>query len=179
MSFQLPQIRQATLADVVPLEGLLGAAVRYVLPGFAGPLRSPLPLRHLASLERMLIADGTALVVEAGSETLAFAAWSRRDRDAATAGAGAGARPLDPATQPARVYSLALRSDFTGRGLGGGLLEACAAAARSDGYRRIALLARPEAVAMAIRAGFDEIGRRQVELDGEPVDAVEMEQRLG
>ena len=176
MSFRLPEIRPATMADVVPLESLLADAVRYVLPGFNGPLRSALPLRHLASLERMLITDETALIVEAGEETLAFAAWSRRDRDAATA--AGGARPLDPATEPARVYSLAVRADFTGRGLGGGLLETCAAAAREDGFRRITLLARPEAVAMAIRAGFDELGRRSIELDGDLVEGVEMSQRL-
>jgi ribosomal protein S18 acetylase RimI-like enzyme len=177
MNFQLPEIRPATMADVVALEGLLEGAVRYVLPGFSGPLRSPLPLRHLASLERMLISDGTALVVEAGAETLAFAGWSRRDRDAATAGP-LGARPLDPATDAARVYSLVVRSDFTGRGLGGGLLEACAADARAEGFRRIALVARPEAVLMAIRAGFDEKGRHSVDLDGTTTDAVDMEQRL-
>jgi GNAT superfamily N-acetyltransferase len=178
MSFRLPEIRPATLGDVVPLEDLLATATRYVLPGFMGPLRSPPALRHLASLERMLIADGTALLVEAGDETLAFAAWSRRDRDAATAGSGGGAPRLDPATQPARVYSLAVRADFTGRGLGGGLLEACVAAARNEGYRRIVLLARPEAAPVAIRAGFDEVRRRSVELDGEIVEGVEMEERL-
>jgi GNAT superfamily N-acetyltransferase len=177
VSFQLPEIRPAGLGDVVGLEGLLDGATRYVFPGFAGSLRSALPLRHLASLERMLIADGTALVVEAGGEALAFGAWSRRDRDAATAGP-AGARVLDPDSEPARVLSLAVRSDFAGRGLGGGLLEACAAGARAEGFRRIALMARPEAVAMAIRAGFDEVRRHALELDGQPVDAVEMEQRL-
>ena len=176
MSFHLPAIRPATQADIVALEGLLEGAVRYVLPGFSGPLRSPLPLRHLASLERMLISDGTALLVEAGEETLAFAGWSRRDRDAATA--EGGARPLDPAAEAARVYSLAVRSDFTGRGLGGGLLEACAADARVEGFRRISLVARPEAVLMAIRAGFDEKGRRAIDLDGSPTEAVDMEHRL-
>jgi GNAT superfamily N-acetyltransferase len=177
VNFQLPEIRPATLADVVNLEALLGDALRYVRPGFEGPLRAPLPLRHLASLDRMLIADGTALLVEAGDQLLAFAAWSRRDRDAATAGEG-GARPLDPETEAARVYSLAVRSDFTGRGLGGGLLEACAADARAEGFRRIVVLAIPDAAAMAVRAGFDEVRRRSVELDGEPVDGVELERRL-
>jgi GNAT superfamily N-acetyltransferase len=177
MSFRIPEIRPALLADVIALEGLLAGAVRYVLPGFAGPLTAPLPLRHLASLDRMLIADGTGLVVEAGDEPLAFGAWSRRDRDPATAGPG-GARLLDPAAEPARVLSLAVRADFTGRGLGAGLLETAAAAARTEGYRRLKLLARPEAVAMAIRCGFAEQGRRTIELDGEPVEAVEMEQRL-
>jgi GNAT superfamily N-acetyltransferase len=148
-----------------------------VLPGFVGPLTGPLPLRHLASLDRMLIADGTAVIVEAGDELLAFGAWSRRDRDAATSGP-AGARPLDPALEAARVLSLAVRADITGRGLAAGILESVAADVRAEGYRRLALMARPEAVTMATRCGFDEVGRRTVRVDGQPVDAVQMEQRL-
>jgi N-acetylglutamate synthase-like GNAT family acetyltransferase len=177
VNFQLPEIRPASLADVVALEALLGDAVRYVLPGLVGPLSGPLPLRHLASLDRMLIADGTALIVEAGGESLAFGAWSRRDRDPATAGP-AGARALDLETEAARVLSLAVRADFTGRGLAAGILETAAAQARAEGYRRLVLLARPEAVAMAIRCGFDEVGRRSVEVDGKPVEAIEMALRL-
>lgn len=175
LQFQIPEIRRASLADAVVLDELLPMATRYVLPGFQGPLAGPLPLGHIASLDRMLVADGTAFVVEVSMVPLAFGAWSRRDRDPGQPG---GARALDPATEPARVLSLAVRSDFTGRGLAAGILEECAAAALAEGFGSLTLLAIPDAVAMCIRCGFEEVGRRVVVVDGIPRDGVEMSQRL-
>jgi hypothetical protein len=179
LQFRIPEIRPATLADAVILDELLPRCTRYVLPGFSGSLRSPLPQGHLASLDRMLVADGTAYIVSAGIEPLAMGGWSRRDRDpGAQREAGGGARLLDPETEAARVLSLAVRTDFTSKGLAAGILEECAVVARAEGFRRLAVMAIPEAVAMCIRCGFEEVARRTVELDSQPVAAVEMELRL-
>jgi len=179
LQFQIPEIRPATMGDAVILDELLPLATRYALPGFSGPLRTPVRLGQLASLDRLLVADGTAYVVFMGVQPLAMGGWSRFERDpAAPREPGGGARRLDPETEAARVYSLAVRSNFAGLGLAAGILEECAAAARVEGFRRLALMAIPEAVSMCIRCGFEEIRRLQVELDGELVPAVEMELRL-
>lgn len=179
LTFQVPEIRPATMGDAVILDEFLPLATRYVLPGFAGPLRTPLPLGQLASLDRLLVADGTSYIVFMGIQPLAVGGWSRFERDpTAPREMGGGARPLDPATEAARVYSLAVRSNFSGLGLAAGILEECAAAARAEGFTRLAMMAIPEAVSMSTRCGFEEIRRVQVELDGSLTPAVEMELRL-
>jgi GNAT superfamily N-acetyltransferase len=114
-----------------------------------------------------------------GIAPLAFGGWSRRDRDPGAArDAGGGARALDPATEPARIVSLAVRSDFSGRGLAAGIVDECAATARLEGFTRIAVMSTPEAEAMFVRCGFDVVRRPTLELDSQPVPAVEMELRL-
>lgn len=179
LQFRIPEIRPANLGDGELLDALLDGATRYVLPGFVGPLAASLPIRHLASQDRMLVADGTGYIVSMGDTPLAFGAWSRRDRDPATAAAHGGAAPLlEPGRDAARVLSLAVRGDFTGKGLAAGLLDEFAQAARAEGYTRLALMAIPDAVAMAIRCGFDEVGRATIEVDGTATDAIRMERRI-
>jgi GNAT superfamily N-acetyltransferase len=179
LQFRIPEIRPANLGDGELLDALLDGATRYVLPGFVGPLAGALPIRHLASQDRMLVADGTGYIVSMGDTPLAFGAWSRRDRDPAAAGANGGAAPLlVPGHDAARVMSLAVRRDFTGKGLAAGLLDECAEAARAEGYTALAMMAVPDAVAMAIRSGFDEIERAVLEVDGHAMDAVQMRRRL-
>ena len=134
LKFRIPEIRPAGLGDGALLDDLLAGATRYLLPGFVGPLAAALPIRHLASLDRMLVADGTGYLVSMGDTPLAFGAWSRRDRDPAAAAANGGAAPLlVPSRDAARVLSLAVRGDFAGKGLAAGILDECAAAARAEG----------------------------------------------
>ena len=97
---------------------------------------------YVGEVDRMLIADGTYFVAEAGGEIVACGGWSRRDRLYTGSGDGAeDARLLDPATEGARVRAMFVRADWTRRGLGRAILEACQAAARSEGFRRLQLMA--------------------------------------
>ena len=83
----------------------------------------------------MLLADGTYFVLESGGELVACGGWSRRDKLYTGSGDGADdARLLDPATEPARVRAMFVRADWTRRGLGRRILEACEAAARDEGF---------------------------------------------
>ena len=109
-----------------------------------------------------LIADGTYFVAEADGELIACGGWSRRDKMYAGAGDAAGdARLLDPATEPARIRAMFVRSDWTRRGLGRRILEACEAAARDEGFRRLVLGATlpgpPLYEAYGFRATEDEV----------------------
>ena len=48
---------------------------------------------------------------------------------------------LDPAVEPAKVRAMFVRDDWTRHGLGRRILEECKAAARREGFRRLALMA--------------------------------------
>ena len=62
-------------------------------------------------MDRTLIADGTYFVAEADDELIACGGWSRRDKMYAGKGDAAGdARLLNPATEPARIRAMFVRS---------------------------------------------------------------------
>ncbi|HKO34297.1 MAG TPA: GNAT family N-acetyltransferase, partial [Candidatus Limnocylindria bacterium] len=81
--------------------------------------------------------------------------WSRRDKMYAGAGDAAGdGRLLDPAEEPARIRAMFVRSDWTRRGLGRRILEACEAAARAEGFSKLVLGATLSGRALYEAYGF-------------------------
>ena len=101
----------------------------------------PLAARYLTEPDTVLIDDGTYFVHEAGGELVACGGWSRRDKLYTGSGDADGdARPLDPATEPARVRAMFVRADWTRRGLGRRILEECERAAGREGFRKLALV---------------------------------------
>ena len=132
------------------------------LPGWYDAEQTEAAIEYVASVDRTLIADGTYFVAEADGELVACGGWSRRDKMYAGAGDAAGdGRLLDPVTEPARVRAMFVRSDWTRRGLGRRILEACEAAARAEGFSRLALGATlpglPFYEAYGFRATEDEV----------------------
>ena len=142
---------------------------------------------YVASVDRTLIADGTYFVRERPTASWSPAAAGAAAR-APTRGSGgvedegAGdARLLDPAAEPA-TCARHVRACPTGarRGLGRRILEACEAAARAEGFRRLVLGAtlpgRPFYEAYGFRATGDE---RVLMPNGVELAAVLMEMPLG
>jgi GNAT superfamily N-acetyltransferase len=124
---------------------------------------------HIAALDPRLLEDGTYLVHEAGGEIVAAGGWSRRARLYAGAGAGVeddDERRLDPRTEAARVRAMFVRGDWTRRGLGRAILEACAAAARAEGFRRLTLMATLPGVPLYLACGFRAVERVDITLPG-------------
>jgi len=162
------------------IDALMKASTRDLFPGWYDEEQIAASIQYVASVDRMLIADGTYFVAEAEGELVACGGWSRRDKLYSGAGDGAqDARLLNPATEPARVRAMFVRSDWTRRGLGRRILEACEAAARAEGFRKLALGAtlpgRPLYEAFGFQATGDEIVRMP---NGVELRAVLMEMPL-
>jgi GNAT superfamily N-acetyltransferase len=131
------------------------ASTQALFPHFYDERQTASSVAHVASLDRMLIDDGTYLVIEAEGELVACGGWSRRDRLYTGSGEGeSDARLLDPATEPARIRAMFVRADWTRRGLGRAILEACEEAARAEGFISLSLMATRPGVPLYARCGF-------------------------
>jgi GNAT superfamily N-acetyltransferase len=135
---------------------------------------------YVGSLDVMLIEDGTYFVHEAGGEIVACGGWSRRDRLHAGSGDADGdARLLDPRTEPARVRAMFVRRDWTRRGLGRAIIDACERAARAEGFSALTLTATLPGEPLYRACGFRELGRRPVNMpDGVTIVCVSMDRPI-
>jgi GNAT superfamily N-acetyltransferase len=170
----------ATLADARGIDAVMKASAAAIFPVFYDPIQTASSLVHIAHVDPMLIEDGTYFVLEAGGEIVGCGGWSRRDKLFSGASAQEGrARLLDPRREAARVRAMFVRADWTRRGLGTRILDACVAAARSEGFRRLALMATLPGFELYRRYGFQPGLRQDVVMpDGVTVECVEMDMAI-
>lgn len=172
-----PVLRIATLADEAALDALMKESAAALFPLFYDERQAASAIHYVPEVDRMLIEDGTYFVIEADGEAVACGGWSKRDRLYTGSGNSPGdARELDPETEPARVRAMFVRSDWTRRGLGRRILEACEDAARSDGFRRLSLMATLAGLPLYSAYGFRALEETEVTMpDGVTIPCVAMD----
>jgi GNAT superfamily N-acetyltransferase len=168
-----PTLRVATPADAKLVEALMKESAAGLFPRFYSPDQVASGIRYVAHIDPMLLADGTYYALESDGELVACGGWSRRARPYAGSGESADDdRLLDPATEAANIRAMFVRPDWTRRGLGRRIIEASEAAALSEGFRRLALVATLSGVPLYLAAGFKPVGEQfSITLE----DGVEME----
>jgi GNAT superfamily N-acetyltransferase len=174
-----PVLRVATPEDAPAVDALMKASAAVLFPQVYDERQSASAVRYIPVVDVDLLADGTYFVLQDGPELVACGGWSRRDK-LYTGGEDEGdARLLDPACEPARVRAMFVRSDWTRRGLGRRILEACEEAARGEGFTRLVLNATLSGVPLYRAYGFHEISPHDVVLpDGVTVECVLMEKPI-
>ncbi|MGE5274066.1 MAG: GNAT family N-acetyltransferase [Verrucomicrobiota bacterium] len=175
-----PLLRVAGPADAAAIKALMKESGAALFPSGYDERQTESAVRFVAEVDELLLADGTYFVFEAGGELVACGGWSRRDRLYTGSGDVAGdARMLDPATEPARVRAMFTRSDWTRRGLGRRILEACEDAARKEGFRKLALGATLSGLPLYAAYGFEPIEEFEVTMpDGVGIRCVAMEKPI-
>jgi GNAT superfamily N-acetyltransferase len=175
-----PTLRLAEADEADAIDALMKESTAGLFPASYDAAQTASSIRYIASVDRTLIADGTYFVIEANGELVACGGWSRRDKLYSGSAEGADdARLLDPASEPARVRAMFVRPDWTRRGLGTRILEACEAAARAEGFRKLALVATLPGLPLYERFGFRVTQRQEVLMpDGNAVAAAAMEMPL-
>jgi GNAT superfamily N-acetyltransferase len=175
-----PSLRVAIPADAPTIDDLMKASTRALFPAFYDEAQTAASVVHIAHVDPMLIEDGTYFVLEADGEIVACGGWSRRDKlFSGSADQEGRARRLDPRTEPARVRAMFVRSDWTRRGLGTRILEACEAAARAEEFSSLSLMATLPGVPLYERFGFRPGDRGPITLpDGTLLECVSMEKAL-
>jgi GNAT superfamily N-acetyltransferase len=135
------RLRLAREDDIVALRTLMNAAIGQLQNAYLSP-EAVAASFSVMGLDSQLIADGTYFVVESGGQIAGCGGWSRRATlFGGDHSAGRDAALLDPATEPARVRAMYTHPSFTRRGVGRLVLEACEAAAASEGFKACELAA--------------------------------------
>lgn len=173
-------LRVATLDDETAVGALMKVSGAALFPLFYGEQQAASAVRFVAEVDPVLLADGTYFVLEHGDELVACGGWSRRDKLYTGSGhAEDDARPLDPSSEAARVRAMFVRGDWTRRGLGRRILEACEDAARGEGFRKLALVATLPGVPLYRAYGFRAIDEVEVSMpDGVTIPCVSMEKGI-
>jgi GNAT superfamily N-acetyltransferase len=173
-------LRVATPADEAAVDALMKASAAVLFPRFYDERQSASAVEHVAHVDPTLLEDGTYFVLESGGELVGCGGWSRRDRlYTGSGGAPGDDRLLDPASEPARVRAMFVRADWTRRGLGRRILEACEAAAKAEGFTQLALVATLPGVPLYLAYGFAELERLEVVMpDGVAIPGVAMERNI-
>jgi GNAT superfamily N-acetyltransferase len=172
-----PVLRLARPDEAESIDALMKVATRDIFPRVYTVEQTASAVRYVAAVDRQLIEDRTYFVIEAGGELVACGGWSKRAKLYTGSGDAEGDdRILDPATESAHIRAMYTRPDWTRRGLGRRILEACVMAARADGYRTMTLGATLPGLPLYEAFGFRETGREDVMLpDGVALACVWMD----
>lgn len=170
-------IRRATEADVPVLKELIPLSARELSRGFYSDAQTESAILYVFGPDSRLIADGTYFVAEEDGRLAGCGGWSRRRTLYGGDQTKSGDEPLlDPATEAAKVRAFFVHPGFARRGVGSRLLEACAAAARAAGFRRLELAATLPGVPLYAARGFVERERLEVPMpDGRTLPIVRMD----
>jgi GNAT superfamily N-acetyltransferase len=176
-----PILRLARLDEADEIDALMKLATRDLFPLVYTPTQTASAIRYVAVVDRQLIKDRTYYVFEAAGELIACGGWSKRAKLYTGSGDAEGDdRLIDPATEAAHIRAMYTRPDWTRRGLGRRILEACQAAAKADGFWMLTLGATMPGLPLYEAFGFRETGREDVRMpDGVTLECVWMDKEVG
>jgi GNAT superfamily N-acetyltransferase len=153
------KLRLAREIDIAPLRALMNAAIGQLQAAYLSP-EAVAASFSVMGLDSQLIADGTYFVVETGEAIAGCGGWSRRATlFGGDHSAGRDAALLDPAREAARVRAMYTHPDFTRRGVGRMILNACEAAASREGFRACELAATLAGEPLYLACGYRPIER--------------------
>jgi GNAT superfamily N-acetyltransferase len=169
--------RLATLPELPELKELMVASIRTLIE-YLDSERVEASFEFMG-VDTQLIEDGTYFVVECDGRIAGCGGWSRR---ATMFGGdhtpGRDARLLDPATEPARVRAMYTHPDFARRGVGRLVLSLCEAAAASEGFQGLELVATIAGEKLYVACGFTITERIDVHTSVVPVPCARMAKRI-
>lgn len=177
-----PTLRVAMPADAALIETLMKATTAAIFPDYYDAEQTASAVRHVAQVDPMLLEDGTYFVMEVGDELVGCGGWSRRGRPYMGGSAVVDDdRMLDPASEGAHVRAMFVRADWTRRGLGRRILEACEATAGREGFRQLDLVATLPGIPLYRAFGFVSTGEIEdiVLADGVRLPCLAMTRAVG
>ena len=178
-------VRAAMREDSPVLRQLIDASVRRLQAAYYTPRQIELALQSVYGIDTQLIADGTYFAAEVIANPAAYCAkrlivgcggWSKRRT--LFGGDQWSAREddlLDPARDAAKIRAFFVHPDWARRGIGTMILDACEAAAKAAGFKRLEMGATLSGVPFYRTKGYAAIENVDVRLgDDEAFPIVRM-----
>lgn len=151
--------RLARRADLDALRALMEAAISELQMPFLDA-RQIAASRTIMGLDTQLVDDGTYFLVEAQGALAGCGGWSRRSTlYGGDQTPGRDAALLDPCRDAARVRAMYTHPAYTRQGVGRLVLSLCEEAARSEGFRRVELMATLAGEPLYRTCGYEVIER--------------------
>lgn len=198
-------VRLAIPQDIPLVRELIEASVRGLQAGDYTARQIELALKSVYGVDTRLIADGTYFAVEVTEPELSEEppTRNRAGRESKTATASSSARKsrivgcggwskrktlfggdqwsgreddlLDPARDAAKIRAFFVHPDWARRGIGTMILDACEAAAKAAGFKRLEMGATLSGVPFYAAKGYAEVEKVNVPLgDGESLPIIRM-----
>lgn len=139
---------------------------------------------EVMGLDTQLVDDGTYFAIWATDQKphilVGCGGWSRRATlYGGNHSKGRSATFLDPAKDAARIRAMYTHPDWTRRGIGRMILEACEAAARDAGFARAEMMATLAGVPLYKACGYSKIEvHTDIASDGTEIPLVKMGKKL-
>jgi GNAT superfamily N-acetyltransferase len=170
--------RLANLEDLDALRALMSASISELQKGFLDE-RQIASSRAIMGLDTQLIEDGTYFVVESDGQLAGCGGWSRRATlYGSDQTSGRSAALLDPKRDAARVRAMYTHPDHARKGIGRMILGLCEAAARSEGFSAVELMATMAGEPLYRASGYEPLERIEDSRGGAPVPLLRMRKPL-
>lgn len=135
--------------------------------------------RTIMGLDTQLIDDGTYFIVHADGELAGCGGWSRRATlYGSDESPGRSAALLDRAKDSARVRAMYTHPHHARRGVGRLILSLCEEAARSEGFKKVELMATMAGEPLYRTCGYELVERLTDDRGGVPVPLLRMSKQL-
>jgi GNAT superfamily N-acetyltransferase len=170
--------RLARREDLDELRSLMNAAISELQKPFLDD-RQIASSRTIMGLDSQLIEDDTYYIVESDSELAGCGGWSRRATlYGSDQSPGRSAALLNPKTDAARVRAMYTHPNHVRKGVGRLILGLCEAAARSEGFRSVELMATMAGEPLYRACGYEAIERVEDDRGGAAVPLLRMSKAL-
>ena len=180
------RVRPAVPADLPTLRALIDASVHRLQADDYTPAQREGALQTVFGVDTQLVADGTYLVVEnceleslSQALIVACGGWSKRKTlYGADQWTDRQDDLLDPHHDAAKIRAFFIHPDWSRRGIGTLLLEACENAAKSAGFRRFEMGATLTGAKLFRARGYLPVRNLAVPLtNGESLPIIHMEKQ--
>ena len=174
------KLRLATMRDIPDLNALIPLSARALSAGVYTGRQIERAIDHIFGVDSQLIADGTYFVVSADEQIVGCGGWSKRKTlFGGDQMKGEADDLLDPARDAARIRAFFVHPAWTRRGIGRRIIDACEAAAREAGFRRMELGATLPGEPLYAAMGYAVTERFDIPMpDGEVLPAAHMTKSL-
>lgn len=170
--------RLAHRDDIDALRALMDAAISELQKPFLDESQIA-SSRAIMGLDTQLIDDRTYFVVEADGRVAGCGGWSRRATlYGGDQSPGRSALLLDPAKDAARVRAMYTHPQHTRKGVGRLILSLCEGAARSEGFKKVELMATMAGEPLYRACGYEPCERLTDDRGGVAVPILRMSKPL-